>query len=131
MERSITLLQQQIERLSNKANLVNELRKLNSDIKISWLAAHPASKLIEEAGEYLLPEAVQYSNDNILAEKAAKGPQLNLLKYLTKASKEWKNNMALFNRITNEENYDITIGDETCEIIVGFQKNPSQKKPLS
>jgi len=108
--------------------IANELRKLNSDIKISWVAAHPASKLIEEAGEHLLPEAAQYSNDNIPAEKAAKGLQLNLLKYLTKASKEWKNNMELFNRITNEENYDIIIGDETYEIIVGFQKNPSQKK---
>lgn len=108
--------------------IANELRKQNSDIKISWLAAHPASRLIEEAGEDLLPEAGQYSNDNIRAEQAAKGPQLNLLQYLTKASKEWKNNLEVFYRITNEKHYDITVGDETYEILVGFQKNPSQKK---
>jgi len=107
--------------------IANELRKQNNDIEISWLAAHPASKLIEEAGEYLLPEADQYSNDNIPAEQAAKGQHLNLLKYLTKASKEWKNNVEVFNQVTSKERYDITIGDETYEIIVGFQKNPSLK----
>ena len=108
--------------------IANELRKQNSDVDISWLAAHPASRAIEEAGEHLLPEADQYSNDNIPAEQAAKGPQLNLLKYLTKASKAWKNNVEVFNRATSKDRYDITIGDETYEIIVGFQKNPSQKK---
>ena len=108
--------------------IANELRKQNSDIEISWLAAHPASKLIEEAGEYLLSEADQYANDNIPAEQAAKGYQLNLLKYLTNASKEWKNNVEIFTKVINKERYDITIGDETYEIIIGFQKNASLKK---
>lgn len=75
--------------------IANELRKQNNDIEISWLAAHPATKLIEEAGEHILTEADQYSNDNIPAEQAAKGYQLNLLKYLTKASKAWKNNVEI------------------------------------
>jgi len=47
----------------------------------SWLAAHPASQVIEDSGEHLLPEAAQYANDNIPAEKAAKGSHLNPLKY--------------------------------------------------
>ena len=108
--------------------IANELRKQSPKVEISWLAAHPASMLIKEAGEQLLPEADQYANDNIPAEHAAKGTQLNLLKYLTKASKEWAQNFEVFNQITSKEPYNLIIGDETYEIIVGFQKNPSLKK---
>ena len=107
--------------------IADQLRRQNSDIEISWLAAHPASLLIEEAGEHLLPEAGQFSNDNIPAEQAASGPQLNLLKYLTKASKAWKNNVEVYNRVTGKERYDLTIGDETYEIIVALDKHPALK----
>ena len=58
-----------------------ELRRQNPEIEISWLAAHPASQVIEDSGEHLLPEAAKYANDNIPAEKTAKGSHLNLLKY--------------------------------------------------
>lgn len=108
--------------------IANELRKHNPEVEISWLAAHPASMLIKEAGEQLLPEADQYANDNIPAEQVAKATQLNLLKYLTKASKEWAQNVEVFNQVTSKEPYNLIIGDETYEIIVGFQKNPSLKK---
>jgi len=71
-----------------------------------------------------LPEANQYANENLPAEKAAKGSHLNLLKYLTKASKDWNKNFQLFKKITSKENFDIIIGDETYEIVVGLGKEP-------
>jgi predicted glycosyltransferase len=40
--------------------IANELRTQNNDIEIAWLAAHPASMMIAQAGERLLPEAAQY-----------------------------------------------------------------------
>ncbi len=36
--------------------IAKELKKRNPDIEISWLAGNPARRVIEEAGEYLLPE---------------------------------------------------------------------------
>ena len=108
--------------------IANELRKHKSDIEISWLAAHPADLLLKEAGERLLPEADQYANDNIPAENAAKGNHLNLLKYLTKASKEWEKNVKIFDQVTIKEQYDLIIGDEAYEIVVGIQKKPSLKR---
>ena len=36
--------------------IANELRKLNPEIEIEWLAAHPATTLLMEAGEKLVPE---------------------------------------------------------------------------
>ena len=35
--------------------IANELRRLNPSIEIAWLAGDPARRLLEEAGETLLP----------------------------------------------------------------------------
>lgn len=108
--------------------IAKELRKQIPDIELSWLASNPANQLIKETGEKLLPEADMYANDNIPAEKAAKGTQLNLLKYLSNARKEWANNFEVFKLVTDREQFDLVIGDETYEISLGLRKNPSLKK---
>lgn len=108
--------------------IARELRAVCPNIEISWIAADPATALIEEAGERLHPEAANYANDNEPAEEAARGGQLNLLKYLMKASKDWRENVETFDRITTEEHFDLVIGDETYELNVGFMKNPELKK---
>jgi predicted glycosyltransferase len=108
--------------------IADELRKLDSRIEIAWLAAHPASMLIAQAGEQLLPQTNRYVNDNILAESLAGNNQLNLLKYLTKASRHWTTNVQVFRDTIDQQEYDLIIGDETYELAVGFQKNPSLKR---
>ena len=108
--------------------IARELRAVCPNIEISWIAADPATALIEEAGERLHPEAANYANENEPAEEAARGGQLNLLKYLMKASKDWRENVETFDRITTEEHFDLVIGDETYELNVGFMKKPELKK---
>ncbi len=108
--------------------IISELRKINRDLKVDWLAAHPASVALKQAGENLLPEADFYANDSTAAEQAAAGHSLNLLKYLTSASRHWKNNVELFRKTTSKASYDLIIGDETYELIVAFRKDPSLKK---
>ncbi|MBN2396104.1 MAG: hypothetical protein JXC36_06550 [Candidatus Atribacteria bacterium] len=105
-----------------------ELRRQNPNIEISWLAAHPASQFVVDSGEYLLPEAVNYGNDNDPAEKAAKGSQLNLLKYLFGAREIWARNVSIFTKVTERNHFDLVIGDETYEIAVGMQRNFRIKK---
>jgi len=108
--------------------IARELRDLCPDVELSWLAAHPATLLIEEAGEHLHPEAASYANDNDSAEGAAQDGQLNLLEYLMKASKSWKRNVETFARITATEHFDLVVGDETYELNVGFMKKPELKR---
>jgi UDP-N-acetylglucosamine:LPS N-acetylglucosamine transferase len=108
--------------------IARELRALCPDIEICWIAAHPATLLIEEAGERLHPAAASYANDNEPAEQASKGGGLNLLKYLMKASRHWQENVETLARITSEEEFDLVVGDETYEIVVGFGKKPELKR---
>jgi len=108
--------------------IARELRAMCPDVELSWIAADPATALIEEAGERLHHEAANYANDNEPAEKAARGGELNLLKYLMKASKDWRENVETYDRITTEEHFDLVVGDETYELNVGFMKQPELKK---
>lgn len=101
------------------------LRKVDTSIEISWLAGHPASLLIEEAGETLLPEAVSYADDNVSAEGAAQGFHLNLLQYLSRARGAWAANVEVFKEVTRGTDFDIVIGDETYEIMVAQMKDAS------
>lgn len=114
--------------ISRDSAIASELRKQKPGIEISWLAAHPASLVLKNSGENLLPEAARYANDNVPAKKAAKGSQLNLLKYLTNARKDWERNVEIFKQISGRDSYDLIIGDETYELVVGMQKDSSLKK---
>lgn len=108
--------------------IARELRRQNPEIELSWLAAHPANVVLKEAGENLLPEANLYADENIPAENAAKGTQLNLLKYLSNAKREWAHNVKIFKQVTSREQFDLIIGDEAYEIGIALRENPLLKK---
>lgn len=97
--------------------IANELRRQNPEVEISWLACHPASRFLTEAGEDLLPEASSYGNENAAAEKAAeKGYRLNILKYGFSARKECLRNIKAFRKAISRRRFDLVIADEAYEI---------------
>ena len=108
--------------------IANELRKLIPEVEIEWLAAHPATTLLLEAGEKLVPECEQYANENLSAEKASDGASLNLFTYLMKSRKEWKQNIEIFLNLIKIKKYDLVIGDETYEISLAMREHPELKK---
>ncbi len=100
--------------------IAEQLRKQCPEVELSWLTAHPATLLLKEAGEKLLPEADLYANANIHAEKAAKGFSMNVLKYLLNESKTLFHNLKIFKQIIRRENFDVVIADEAYELTVGL-----------
>jgi len=108
--------------------IADQLRNLLPEVEIEWLAADPATTLLKEAGEKLLPGAERYANENLSAEKAAKGSGLNLLNYLLKSRGEWKKNIDFFLNLIKNRKYDLVIGDETYEINLALRENSEMKK---
>ncbi|MBM3295373.1 MAG: hypothetical protein FJY82_12755 [Candidatus Aminicenantes bacterium] len=110
--------------------MARELRRMRPDAEISWIACPPASRILRDAGEKLLPEADLWSDENASAEKASsvKTFGLNIPRYLMAARKEWKNNIEVFKRLMSGTDFDLIIGDETYEITRALKKNPAIKK---
>lgn len=108
--------------------IANELRRQIPNIDIRWLAVHPASLMLENAGETLVPEASEYANENLFAEKSAHGTKLNLLSYLIKSKAAWEMNTKVFAKIVTSQQFDLVIGDETYEISLALREHPELKK---
>lgn len=108
--------------------IAREIRSRNPDIEISWLAADPALRIIEEAGENLLPECKLLTEESHLAEKVSNGFGLNVNTYLFRVLLEWRKSIVAINRIIREKKFDLIIADEAYELILAFIVYPGMKK---
>lgn len=108
--------------------IANQLRNLIPNLEIEWLAADPATQLLKNSGEKLVPGIEKYANENTSAEYAAKGSNLNILKYLLKSRGEWKRSIEFFSNLVKSKHYDLVIGDETYEINLALREHPELKK---
>jgi len=108
--------------------IARELRRQLPNVELRWLAVHPASLVLENAGETIVPEAHDYANDNEFAERSARGSRLNLLRYLLKSKAAWEQNIRVFANIVRSQHFDLVIGDETYEISLALRKHPELKR---
>lgn len=108
--------------------LAKELRKQNPGIEISWIASEPASKLLVDAGEKMLPESAEWVNENVIAENTAEGFKFNLMKVTMNVRSAWAHNAAVFVKTTNQRSYDLAVGDETYEITTALKRKPELKR---
>jgi UDP-N-acetylglucosamine:LPS N-acetylglucosamine transferase len=108
--------------------IAKELRRLIPDVDISWLAAHPSSLLLKDAGEKLLSDSERWINYALVAEKNAGDGKFDLIKWLFRSRNDWASNVEIFKNVLNQNQFDLVVGDETYEISVAVKKNPNIKK---
>ena len=108
--------------------IARELRNENPEVEIEWIAAHPASLVLKDEGERLLPESALYACDSDPAESAARGVRLNILDYLKNARRHWAKNVEVYRQVVANEHFDLVVGDETYEIAAAFLEKPELKK---
>jgi len=100
--------------------IAQKIRELSPEVEIKWLAAHPATLVLEEKGEKLHPYAVRFFSYSASAESLSSGAKLNLAKYVFGSSLGWLRNVKIYKQTIAEEEYDLVIGNETYEIIIGL-----------
>lgn len=104
------------------------LRESNSDIQISWLADNPATNVLKQAGENVLPEAELLTHGNKELENAAKNHGANLTRWVMNMRKDWSKNAKIVIELIRRENFDLVIGDETYDLLIELFQTPSLKQ---
>ena len=94
------------------------MRDLYPELEISWLAQDPASRVLLEAGENLLPEASLLAHENEELENSTHGYNANLTKTIMNIRKAWTNNAQLIGDIVRKEQFDLVVGDETYDLLI-------------
>ena len=108
--------------------IAKALRKKEPGVDIWWLAEDPASMVLEQAGERLVPEAKLVANSNAKLENLVQGYNVNAIKATMNSRKDWSDKAKLVAKIVEKDNFDLVIGDETYEIVIEAVSNPDYKK---
>jgi UDP:flavonoid glycosyltransferase YjiC (YdhE family) len=108
--------------------ICGQLRKTRPDVEVHWMAQEPAVNILEEMGEYVLPESSELANETEIAEDTARGPSLNLVSYQSKTRKHWASNKEVYRRATTRQEYDLVVGDETYDLIYALNMDRSLKR---
>ena len=108
--------------------IAKALRVKEPDVDISWLAEDPASMVLIQAGEKLLPEAKLLASGNDKLENSVQGYNANLIKIIMNMMKGWSNNAKLSAKVAEEGHFDLMVGDETYELLIEMVGDPNFKK---
>ncbi len=101
-----------------------QLRRQDPGTEIAWLAAQPAAQVLRQAAQRVLAEAALLGEETGLAEDAARGGRLNLLRYLMKVRKAWARNVEAYRRALAGGSFDLVIADEAYELAAARGRIP-------
>ena len=109
------------------------LRAHRPEVRLVWLAGHPAQQALQTAGEKLVPECQRYADETAFVEAIA-GPfsmrLLNPMAMFTSPRKirAWwqmlrgqKGNVTAFKEVTARQRFDLIIADEAYELAVALR----------
>jgi predicted glycosyltransferase len=107
--------------------IARALRRQDPALKIHWLASGPAGRIVEDAGEVLLPESEQFADLNVHAERTAKGAEFSLVSYMKNIRKHTPRNVEIFKKVVNERHFHIVVADTAFEISLARADDPHLK----
>jgi pimeloyl-ACP methyl ester carboxylesterase/predicted glycosyltransferase len=107
--------------------VVCELRRLQPDLEVHWWAQPPVTRVLEAAGEYVLPQSARMSSESALWEHESQDHELHAFQAFRRMDEIFLHNFMLFHDLTRNEPYDLWIGDESWEIDYYLHENPELK----
>ncbi len=100
--------------------IARELRALEPRVELHWLAGPPASDVLRDGGEILVPECASYRCETDHAEAASHSGHLSLTKYVYRALGCWLHNARVLGDAAKRGQFDVIIGNETYEVVVAY-----------
>jgi pimeloyl-ACP methyl ester carboxylesterase len=107
--------------------IAKELRKLQPDLEIDWLAQHPVTAVLEAEGERIHPASAELANESAHIESESAEHDLHAFQAIRRMDEILVANFMLFLDVAREENYDLWIGDEAWEVDYFLHENPELK----
>jgi hypothetical protein len=96
--------------------VAQELRRLDPELEIDWLAQHPVTQVLEGHGERIHPASLQLAGESSHIQSEARGHELNVFEALRRMDEILVANFMVFHDLVREEPYDVWIGDEAWEV---------------
>ena len=108
--------------------IARELRRLQPDLQIDWLAQDPVTRVLEAEGERIHPASAHLANESRHIESESAEHDLHCFQALRRMDEILAANFMVFHDVVRDERYDLWIGDEAWELDYYLHENPREKR---
>ena len=108
--------------------IAQKLREIHPDVEVAFLAANPADRLVEAAGERLHPATRLLLNESAHVEGWARDHELHAQNALWDMDEVLAANFMTFADVVEREDYDLWVGDEGWDLDYFLHENPELKR---
>ncbi len=105
-----------------------ELRNLHPDLQIDWLAQHPVTRVLEDAGERVHPLSRRLASESAHMESESGEHDLHCFQAWRQMDEVLLADFMVFHDAVTSEDYDLVIGDEAWEVDYFLHENPELKR---
>ena len=110
------------------AAIAAELRVLQPDLEIDWLAQHPVTAVLEERGERIHPLSEELASESGHIASESTEHELNAFQAIRRMDEILVNNFMVFHDAIETGEYDLVIGDEAWDVDYYLHENPELKR---
>ena len=108
--------------------IARELRRIQPDLQIDWLAQDPVTRVLQGEGERIHPASAHLANESRHIESESAEHDLHCFQALRRMDEILAANFMLFHDVVRDERYDLWIGDEAWELDYYLHENPREKR---
>ena len=107
--------------------IARELRALEPELEIDWLAQDPVTRVLSACGERIHPASGLLSNESRHIAAESGEHELDVFQAWRRMDEILLANFMLFHDVASAERYDLWIGDEAWELDYYLHENPELK----
>lgn len=110
------------------AAIAAELRRLQPDLHVDWLAQAPVTRVLAEQGECIHPASAALASETAHIESEAGEHDLHAFQAIRRMDSILVNNFMVFSDVVEEGHYDLVIADEAWDVDYFLHENPEAKR---
>jgi pimeloyl-ACP methyl ester carboxylesterase/predicted glycosyltransferase len=105
-----------------------ELRRHHPDLEIDWLAQHPVTRMLADAGERVHPASSFLASESAHIESESGEHRLHCFQAWRRMDEILAADFMVFHDVIDDYPYDLVVGDEAWEIDYYVHENPELKR---
>lgn len=108
--------------------IADELRRLHPDLEIEWLAQHPVTRVLEDAGERVHPASARMASESAHIESESGEHRLHCFQAWRRMDEILLVDFMVFHDVVSEREYDLVVSDEAWDVDYYLHENPELKR---
>ncbi len=105
-----------------------ELRQIEPDLEVVWLAQDPVTRVLAQAGEVIHPASEWLASESGHIASEASGHELHCFQALRRMDEILVANFMIFQEVVEEGLYDLVVADEAWDVDYYWHENPELKR---